>query len=486
MFTRSSSLLIVFAVVGFLANVVTSQESGFDDGTIYETRTIRIVDEDESPIEGATVCPYAFRLHAGNGHYGWERNERLKPPQITRSNEEGEVQVTYPAIFGKGKLHSDGIIHRLQQLSISVSHPKHIGEEFHLDLPLEGQSVKLKKGATVTVSICDAEFEALPYKPIVIGTNTELYNSQDAWREITPGLIVSSAFATGNQQILAACVDDKDNLLFADIFFKRVDVNEEVDLRDTPVEPGYRVQGRLSDIVPRPVRNGIVVLSSVPLPTHTAYVDVHNPCIVWNDFALVAADGTFDFPSVPRGGELQLITVCDGWYGENRIEVDADREDKKPMQRYEHYGLVRALESDINIELPMLQSLDLEVYVRAAEGEAMEGVAVAVGPNQFNMARGANFLGTGMSSGAFLKKIAQGETITSYTDGVNDNFAKGFRGTTDASGFVLLKNVSRLQNRIHLEHPGFEFKGERVSDFEPKEIGDGRYRITIELQKSDD
>ncbi len=81
-----------------------------------------------------------------------------------------------------------------------------------------------------------------------------------------------------------------------------------------PLSRGRVVQGQLSENVPRPVMNGKIGLTTASsIKEQPSYDD----SIFWQDRAEIREDGTFEFASVPRDVDIQLIANCDGWVSQS-------------------------------------------------------------------------------------------------------------------------------------------------------------------------
>lgn len=96
------------------------------------------------------------------------------------------------------------------------------------------------------------------------------------------------------------------------LFSKLIDVTkpEQVTQDGTIVatlRPGIRLEGRLDENVPRPIKNGCVEL----------YINEGEGHRIggwtWQDTAFVKKDGTFVFESLPAGGHVQMFALVEGF-----------------------------------------------------------------------------------------------------------------------------------------------------------------------------
>ncbi len=86
-------------------------------------------------------------------------------------------------------------------------------------------------------------------------------------------------------------------------------------MENIEVLPGVRLDGRLAEQVPRPVKNVMVMAYCAPLPIETAVDQDYVDFLIWSDWTEIREDGTFTFDSLPQKGKVQVIALCDGWIG---------------------------------------------------------------------------------------------------------------------------------------------------------------------------
>jgi len=67
------------------------------DGAWAEFRTLQVtvVDEEENPVVGAALSPYAMRMKEEDGHGFWNY-ELLGPPQSHVTNDAGQTNLRFP------------------------------------------------------------------------------------------------------------------------------------------------------------------------------------------------------------------------------------------------------------------------------------------------------------------------------------------------------------------------------------------------------
>ena len=77
--------------------------------------------------------------------------------------------------------------------------------------------------------------------------------------------ILTECAAPGNVEMMLFGLDDQDRCLFSETTPLIFAEGEGVDLGRIEVSPGYRIEGEISENVPRPIQNGHVVGVFQPL-----------------------------------------------------------------------------------------------------------------------------------------------------------------------------------------------------------------------------
>ena len=154
---------------------------------------------------------------------------------------------------------------------------------------------------------------------------------------------------------------------------------------DAELKPGVRVEGRLADTVPRPIKNGRVVARIVE--AQTGWINGS----YWEAAADIATDGTFVFASLPPTSDLQVTAICDGWVSKNPTDDEVeDRWKQVYGQALDphrlHMGLVFPqvfrLEGDsIKATIPMSRTATYEVTVLDENDQPIPGARVGHWPN---------------------------------------------------------------------------------------------------------
>ena len=143
---------------------------------------------------------------------------------------------------------------------------------------------------------------------------------------------------------------------------------------DVPLLPGQRIEGKLSDNVPRPVHGGRVKVQSLPMK------HFRSEQVSWCSWATVRPDGTFTIESWPAGEPLQLVALCDGYIAERGQAPDIiEKYDPKTDGYYRPH--VFSAGPGAEIEVPMTSLARCIVTTLDEDEKPVAGIKVAASPN---------------------------------------------------------------------------------------------------------
>jgi len=342
------------------------------DTKVTQPKLIYVVDEENQPLAEAEVRVGWWEDAEGDSLLRLIRN----PP---KTNDEGNVLIEVP----RGAVRA--------QISAVAPGFASAGKQYSLS----GQpKIILKRGQVVRVRAVDAEgnpiTEAVPL----------LQNSRRWPHEFTavpgdPGLFVSPVVDLERRWLRVSDANGQGPLRFSELIDVRnpEHIDEEGNI-EAVLTPGIRLEGKLDDSVPRPVKGGCVELYIKEGAGHR--IEPHG--WTWEDMAEVHEDGTFVFPSLPRGGHVQLMAVVEGYqsvrpsqqYFMNYLfEHDAaDPEILTAMfDRYDsfwpHLFPLPEDQERIDITLPGTPTASVDVKIIDPLGEPLPGATVRFNPNGY-------------------------------------------------------------------------------------------------------
>ena len=271
------------------------------------TFSIQVTDANGQPVKGAVLKPWALRSSLGHG--SWRAKPTGDPgPKETTTNAEGIAAVVYP------KYHSVEEQVVVTAVTVSINHPDH-PHVSHEDVTVPATSTdphvaSLPRGAAVEVSV------TLNGEPVIdkniraswTGMRNFYGGTDIAIRD--DGTVRIPPLTEGLGQLMLIRIDGKKASHFSSIQIFDVAASPEPIQMDVEMLPALPIRGRLSDNVPRPIRNGRVKLSTIGDGNSVDTVE-------WFDWAPIAADGTFVINGWPQNEPAQLIALCDGFIARN-------------------------------------------------------------------------------------------------------------------------------------------------------------------------
>jgi hypothetical protein len=351
-------LIMVFALVmhclaGETQNLNAEQAS--QPPPDKRIQRIVFVDEQQTPIEGVKFLP-----HALNTSYFWPEKIMGKPKAYF-SNKQAAIEVEYPPVFADGKVVCetiDGVASDVMHISQIARVPVISGKE---------SRVVMKPGIRLALQGIDENGQSLQ-------SFTALASSDQApktWKPLPDGFIESHAMPLGHSQVMLVHPREDGKTCFSECWVLQLTEQDRATgrvMENIEVLPGVRLDGRLAEQVPRPVKNGMVMAYCAPLPIETAVDQDYVDFLIWSDWTEIREDGTFTFDSLPQKGKVQVIALCDGWIGKT------DRRTVGEQITLEGEGL--------EIVLPMYPTIQAVVFAIDRQGKPVENARIDFGPNQ--------------------------------------------------------------------------------------------------------
>lgn len=391
--------------------------------------TVVVRDSSGNPLANVEVELNGLRCKEEPGSwFSWPASNAGAMPSMA-TDPTGTVTFKYPKQFG-----SPGRYQTTTVLTFNFRHPEYIAARAESAIEASPLQQELKAGCRVTYSAVDEQQQPLErFGAFIAGPG------YDATWIREDGKIRSRAIPDGAWQTLLVAPRDDGLTLFSDLLPARYASGKEVTIRNVKLTPGLKVSGTLSPNVPRPVQAGVVVAWSQPKPT--AEQLKAQEAVGWSDSAEIRADGSFEFPSLPRGGRLQLLAVCRGW-----VITDQPRPEGRPiLGPFIKTGMTldvdRLHTNDTEIEgveLPMEPAGAVRVIAKHQDGSPAAGLNVYTSPNQLLEDEGTLLLGTCYPSIDQIKSRIDG---TRLEDPWQHPQPSRYRPATDAKGIATLHDL---------------------------------------------
>jgi hypothetical protein len=437
-------LAAAFCIVGLLVALFVSAPK-------HPIALIRVVDSAGKPVAGAVIRPEGLRTKFGpyaSAWYGWMVGQRGVPPTKVRTDSDGYARVPYPKY----------VFERIEtgKISISVEHPEFVpvrpecivavappaGAPWkvwmnyvwdcirHKTLVVRPDPVALQQGAVLKVSV--RPDSPGPKESPLFAQVSEVWDQGDFWMRPGDAALLTKRLAAGPHSVRAIRFAPNGMTWFSDVTNITASSGQTNELV-VELKPGVAIRGQLGSEVPRPVRDGRVVVHVWPKGLEPS----GNPP-QWHGWSSVREDGSFEIPSLPEG-DLEVVALCAGFVSTNGLASGI-----RAPQKYDLGS------NDLSITVGMKPTARLEVQVLDPDGKPLAGARVHTWPNvTYGQWLSTIFAGDLYNTlDEFLKKDTNRPMLWSVT-------VKDFEGTSDSSGLAVLPNLPPEVGEFSVEHPRF-------------------------------
>ncbi len=375
------------AAFGFIAALflmVTGCEfsNSTPKNTEFKKVLVVVQDQEGKPIEGASIQPDGFRVKGIHGAdaYGW--HEKLfGPPEMAVTDKDGKAWLKYPVMGIPDEKELTGA------LIFSVYHSEYCTTRIQTFM-VDGSDnpIQMVRGLSMEVSgYFGANHE--PVAEIIPNLNGEGIRTND-WLNEGNGVLNFHKLSPGNHLIQLMGRLPSGEIVYSDAT-AFIAVEGKPCKLELEMKPGIRLEGRLDDDVPRPVKNGRVLINVRPqgFPAWSNHADIKDifkkyPGFnIWRSYRPIAADGTFVFESIPPGG-LDVIVHGDGFVSKDGSDFQQRVGTK--MEKIPGFAVPQAfpLTAPVTkIEIITEPTATLEVTAKTKSGSPIEGVTIYVNPN---------------------------------------------------------------------------------------------------------
>ena len=411
---------LICLVATLLANNRTTARDEDDESKISfpvksETISCLLVDDDGTAIEGAEVEIFGVRCAEDPGSwYGWP-SQNAGPSSKVKSDETGKVELSYPIRYGSPELWRT-----TTTLHLTISHPRFVSKDPEFKLDKWPEKIALTKGASLSVSALANDGKRIKK----IYPLTSASNSSPKWVFDT-NKTSSHSLASGKSSFLFVAPSHGDVTHFSQMSSADLDPTKPVELKDVVLSPGKRIFGKLPDNVPRPIVDGFVSINVL-----VEGAEPGQDSVDWETYCPIKEDGSFEAPSVPGPGQVQVIALCRGW-------VIQDLE-KNFFVKGRTFDLTKK-DVELQVEFPMEQTGAIKVEVMDSDGNSIEGVVISTWPNKQLISGGATSLD---------RKLDMAEMIKSFMNGVlpidywrSQDRTSRYAQKTDIEGMVTLRDI---------------------------------------------
>ena len=146
---------------------------------------------------------------------------------------------------------------------------------------------------------------------------------------------------------------------------------------------------------------GMCSLFPRPKPAKNSWAE-EDPTLLWHDWAPIQPDGGFRFASIPRGGFVQLLAVCDGWVAETNFDEANDH-----FVMGQKFDVQQQDAVDAVVQMEPTGILDITVV--DPQGQPLGEGSVACSPNQAVWMGGSTLLGQRLRTLDFVERQLRSE-----------------------------------------------------------------------------
>jgi beta-lactamase regulating signal transducer with metallopeptidase domain len=408
----------------------------------FKTVLVTVQDEDGKPVADAAIQPTGFRVKGLHGAdaYGW--NKKLFGPAekaVTGTN--GQARVRYPV----NSIPDEKEFTRA--LIFSVSHPDFASvfvQSYDVEAP--EQPVRLQHGVHLRL---ETFFGAnrQPVTDVATPILTEGMKAED-WRKNEDGWWQCNKLAPGGHLLQLMGRLASGEIVYSDpqpFTAAKHGLVLYVDLK-----PGIRLEGRLDGNVPRPIKNGRVMISVRPPQAYPALSVVEDYYAAdekyggrhfWHSYRPIAEDGTFVFESLPPG-EADIFVLGDGFTTktggklQNRVKGEVVKGPVMPLPQAVPLTAPRT-----QVEVATEPTATLEFTATTKSGQPVPGVSVGMYPSVFRM----------WGPAAWQKDSSESpyRALPALSD-------LDFRGTTGGDGQVVIQNLPAELTSFEVDSPKYQ------------------------------
>ncbi|MEM9409487.1 MAG: Ig-like domain-containing protein [Planctomycetota bacterium] len=371
------------------------------------TIQVKITDSEGNPVDSATVEPWALQSALGHGTWPTKSAGGVKS-KITTSNSDGVVEVEYPKF-----VHIDEQV-KTTAITLSIDHPDYPYLSHHsVSLPLdEAPTAVLPDGSAILVQLKMNE------ETIVNDNVRAIWSSGRSWKKENGLSVVDDQWyripplPEGTGEFMFVQFDKERVTHFSAMQEFKVGKNSSEIKSEVELLPAIRIQGKLSDNVPRPVINGHVKIQTISKASKLND-------LVWFDWAEIQSDGSFVFDAWPAKTPFQLIALCDGFV------ASSGKPPKSIGQSGTGGNVLRAQvfqdpEDSISVEMTPMETCFIQV--ENAFGKKLENIEAGAFPNIFWWNGGSQIYGWPLArtSDYLLSKNTNGDLSTMPFSSVSD------------------------------------------------------------------
>jgi beta-lactamase regulating signal transducer with metallopeptidase domain len=384
-----------------------------------------VVDADGKPVAGAKVFPWALRSSQGHGWWSEDDKESGVGPQEVVTDVSGLAMVLYP----KYRYLKEQI--KTLEVTLRVDEPDYayVDDEY-VEVPLEKKGpyeVKLKPAVRLTVQAM------MDGKPASLDNVYAMWSDGRAWlpgakpEKTADGKLKFPGMPVGKNSLLLVKLNGDRATHFSKITDFELKAGEPKEL-EVALEPSVQIHGKVSDNVPRPIREGFIKTWSLELPRG----EDDPRRVIWFSWNPVKPDGTFTIDGWPAEERVEIIALCDGYMAKSGKAPDVVKNPPDPEHDPFYRAQVFAPNTKEPIEVEMTKMGRCVVTAVDDGGAPVAGVKIVTCPNVQWWNAGSQIYCWPLATSE--KRMRERD----YVKTIDKVYTAPFEGETDAKGKVTL------------------------------------------------
>jgi hypothetical protein len=449
------ALVLLVVAGGWEFTNISAADARPQATTAMKEVLVLVQDDVGTPVEGATIQPDGLRVKGPNrlSHHGWNPDVYGAPAKVT-TDRDGKARVKYPVLAFPAEKQPTG------EISFSVVHPDFCRAR-PTEYPVDGTAgpIRLTHGARLEVSGYVGR-DRQPVSELV--ANVSGGRAED-WQQQANGNLALPQLPPGGHllQLMGRLPSGQIGYSESHAFTAEPGKPYAAALE---LKPGVRLEGRLDERVPRPVKNGRVLISVRPkeLPAWLIPEDTrelfakYGIFACWRTYRPIAANGTFVFESIPPG-EVDVVVHGEGFVSRNggqpQNRINSQLVPGPTIGVPQPFPLAAPVTTIVVVTEP---TATLEVTARTKSGKPVGAANVYLYPNVLRM---GGVLG--------LMTHSSEEPLRTLAPLPEPPYS----GRTDATGRVTIHDLPAVARHLDVDHPEFEVaidgpRGDRTTRLE--------------------
>ena len=442
----------------------------------WSQMTVRILDPDGKPIEGASVRPWALRAARGQG--SWQE-DAYGSPRRTTTADAGRTDVVFPEWVSWDPVRFVQVV----GVSLMVSHPGFCTKNAHVAVPTGDApripEITMERGVQLRIAgVAPGSDTPLSHCHLIFENDD---NGEPDFVQQPDGWLKSNPVRDDQRWFRVVRTPPGEPPQFSKALAWTPDDPTSLERR-VEVRAGVRVLGKVSDNVARPIERGHVV-AFCGSRVHREEGDdrPQGQPIFWIETVPIAKDGSFEFAALPSGYLAQFYAfanesisaqpadeayeTCCNWFA----VPNKNRNPQVVRQAVRHGQILRLTGGKSEFTLEMEPAGRVRVTCVDPDGRPLTGIDVSSFPIQFMVGDGSTIFCSRQSSLEQLRGIKRKDWRESNP----------YIATTNSEGTALIRNLPAGKQSFF----AYNHRWTLAAEMQVKSVADETTDVTMTLQR---